>query len=304
MGKMFDALQKVEREKNQELKEASPKATPEDIVFDNKLVSFFEPSSMAAEQFRRLRTYIIKPGMENSPKTILVTSAMAGEGKTLIAINLAITIAIELHSHALLVDGDLRNPTLSRWFGFQEAKGLSNYLVGEAELPDLMVKTLVDKLSVLPGGALQVNPAELIGSNKMKSLIAELKKRYADRYIILDSSPLLATTEPSVLNEMADGILLVIKSGDTPRESIEQALKLLDKKKIIGVVLNNLEFKTEALIRRYFGTNRYYYNYHNYFKLDPKPGKLGKLMSLPRDIKMFFSKLRPGKKGDREGKET
>ena len=86
---------------------------------DNKLVSFFAPSSMAAEQFRRLRTYIIKPGMENSPKTILVTSAMAGEGKSLIAINLAIAIATELHSHALIVDCDLRNPSLSRWFGFQ-----------------------------------------------------------------------------------------------------------------------------------------------------------------------------------------
>jgi hypothetical protein len=103
---------------------------------------------------------------------------------------------------------------------------------------------------------------------------------------------------------MADGILLVIKSGYTPRESVEQALKLLDKKKIIGVVLNNLEFKTEALIRRYFGTNRYYYNYHNYFNLKPEPGKWGKFVSMIRDMKMFFSKLRPGKKGDPEGKET
>ena len=233
---------------------------------------------MAAEQFRRLRTYIIKPGMENSPKTILVTSAMAGEGKSLIAINLAITIATELHSHALIVDCDLRNPSLSRWFGFQEKKGLSDYLRGEAELPDLLVKTSVDKLSILPGGALQDNPVELIGSKKMKSLVADLKARYDDRYIILDSSPLLATTEPSVLNEMVDGILLVIKSGDTPRESIQQALKLLDKKKIIGVVLNNLEFKTEAMIRRYFGTNRYYYDYR-YSKLHPEPTGWGKLVS-------------------------
>ena len=278
MGRMFDALQKVEREKNRELKEESPKIAPEDLVLDNKLVSFFAPSSMAAEQFRRLRSYIIKPGMENSPKTILVTSAMAGEGKSLIAINLAIAIATELHSHALIVDCDLRNPTLSRWFGFREMKGLSDYLTGEAALPDLLVKTSVDKLSILPGGALQENPVELIGSNKMKSLVADLKARYADRYIILDSSPLLATTEPSVLNEMVDGILLVIKSGDTPRESIQQALKLLDKKKILGVVLNNMEFKTEAMIRRYFGTNRYYYDYH-YAKFNPEPGIWGKFRS-------------------------
>ncbi len=278
MGKMFDALQKVEREKNRVSKEDSPKAAPEDLVLDNKLVSFFEPSSMAAEQFRRLRTYIIKPGMENSPKTILVTSAMAGEGKSMIAINLAIIIAIELHSNALIVDCDLRNPSLSRWFGFQEKKGLSDYLLGEAELPDLLVKTSVDKLSILPGGTLQDNPVELIGSKRMKSLIADLKARYDDRYIILDSSPLLATTEPSVLNEMVDGILFVIKSGDTPRESIQQALKLLDKKKIIGVVLNNLEFKTNAMIRRYFGTHRYYYDYR-YSKSHPEPTGWGKWVS-------------------------
>jgi protein-tyrosine kinase len=297
MGRMYDALQKVEREKNQELKEDSPKAAPEDLILHNKLISFFDPSSMAAEQFRRLRSYIIKQGMENSPKTILVTSAMAGEGKSLIAINLAIAIATELHSHALLVDCDLRNPTLSRWFGFLEAKGLSNYLIGEAELSDLLVKTSVDKLSVLPGGALQDNPVELIGSNKMKSLVADLKARYADRYIILDSSPLLATTEPSVINNMVDGILLVIKAGETPRESIQQALKLLDKKKIIGAVLNNLEFKTEALIRRYFGTNRYYYDYH-YPKLHQEQGIWGKFVSAIRDMKIFFGKLRPKKKED------
>jgi exopolysaccharide/PEP-CTERM locus tyrosine autokinase len=295
---MFDALQKVEREKNRELKDDSPPITSEDVVLDNKLVSFFAPTSMAAEQFRRLRTYIIRPLMENSPKTILVTSAMAGEGKSLIAINLAIIIATELHSHALIVDCDLRNPTLSRWFGFHEVKGLSDYLTGEASLQDLLVKTSVDKLSILPGGAFQANPVELIGSNKMKSLVADLKARYADRYIILDSSPLLATTEPSVLNEMVDGILLVIKSGVTPRESIQQALKLLDKKKIIGAVLNNMEFKTEAMIRRYFGTNRYYYDYR-YFKSDLKPGIWGKFRSLATDAKMFLGKLRPRKKEDR-----
>ena len=262
MGKMFDALQKVEREKFAELKDDTPKATPEDIVLDDKLVAFFQPSSMVAEQFRRLRTYIIKPGLDNSPKTILVTSAVSGEGKSLIAINLAITIAIEFHSHALLVDCDLRNPSLSRWFGLQEAKGLPNYLLGEVELPDLLLKTSVDKLNILCGGSLQENPVELIGSNKMKSLIQDLKSRYNDRYIILDSSPLLATTEPSVLNEMVDGILLVIKAGETPRESVQQAMKLLEKGKIMGVVLNNLEFKTHALIRRYFGTHRYYYYDH------------------------------------------
>lgn len=290
MGKMYDALQKVEREKNRAPEKVSPKVAPEDLVLDNKLVSFFEPASMAAEQYRRLRTYVIRPGIENSPRTILVTSAMEGEGKSLTAINLAIIIAVELNSNALIVDCDLRNPSLSRWFGFQGKKGLSDYLLGEAELPDLLVKTSVDKLSILPGGSFQENPVELIGSNRMKSLIGDLKMRYDDRYIILDASPLLATTEPSVLNDMVDGILFVIKSGDTPRESIQQALKLVNKQKIIGVVLNKLEFKTKAMVRRYFGTHRYYYDYRH-SKLHPEPKGWGKLASL-------FRKSRPDKKED------
>jgi protein-tyrosine kinase len=280
MGRMFDALQKVEFEKNQEPAEDSPKASPEDVILDSKLVSFFEPSSMVAEQFRKLRTHIIKPGQNNFPKTILITSAMAGEGKSLVAINLAITIANEMNSNALVVDCDL-----------QEGKGLSNYLQGEAELPDLIVKTSVDKLSIIGGGKLPDNPVELVGSNKMKNLVAELKSRYDDRFILLDSSPLLATTEPNVLNDMVDGIIIVVRSGYTPRESVLQAMNLLDKKKILGIVLNDLEFKTEALVRRYFGTNRYYYDYR-YSKKHPEPSHWGKIAAMTKDAKALVGKLR------------
>jgi exopolysaccharide/PEP-CTERM locus tyrosine autokinase len=290
MGKMYDALQKMEREKYPEVKVASSEPTPDDIVLDDKLVSYFQPSSMVAEQFRRLRQYIIKPGIDDSPKALLVTSAMAGEGKSLIAINLAITIAIELHSHALLVDCDLRNPSLSRFFGLHEALGLSDYLQGNVELDGLFVKTSVDKLSVLCGGSLQDNPVELIGSNKMKSLIQDLRSRYNDRYIILDSSPLLATTEPSVLNEMVDGILYVVKAGETPRETVVQAMNLLRKEKIMGVVLNSVEFKTQALIRRYFGMHHYYYDYR-YSKTHPAPGMRGRLSLFTKDMKaMMFGR--------------
>jgi exopolysaccharide/PEP-CTERM locus tyrosine autokinase len=206
----------------------------------------------------------------------MVASAMSGEGKSLVAVNLASIIAAELHSHALLVDCDLRNPSLTRWFGLQEKKGLADYLIGEAEVQDLLIKTSIDKLSILSGGSIQENPVELVGSNKMKTLIQDLKSRYEDRYIIIDSSPILATTEPSVLNEIVDGIILVIKSGDTPRETIQQAVRLLNKNKILGVVLNNMQFKTKALFQRYFGTNHQYYDYR-YSKMHPELGFWGKL---------------------------
>jgi exopolysaccharide/PEP-CTERM locus tyrosine autokinase len=294
MGKMFDALQKVQQEKHVESEEKVQKSVPDDLVLDDKLVSFFAPSSMVTEQFRRMRT-LIKLGVASAPKTIMVTSAISGEGKSFVAANLASIIAVELHSHALLVDCDLRNPSITRLFGLQEKKGLSDYLTGKAEIQDLLIKTSIDKLSILSGGNIQDNPVELVGSNKMKTLIQDLKSRYDDRYIIIDSSPLLATTEPGVLNEMVDGIILVIKSGDTPRETIQQAIKLLNKNKILGVVLNNMQFKTEAMFQRYFGTNRQYYDYR-YAKMHPEPGFLGKLSLFINNIKVFFQKLWPSKK--------
>ncbi len=291
MGKMFDALQKLEREKILDDIDAVRPAPPTDQenVLDDKLVSFFAPSSLVTEQFRRLRTHILKPAPEGAPRTIMIASSMSGEGKSLIAINLAIIIAVELHSHALLIDCDLRNPSISRWFGLHEAKGLSDYLMGQADVPDLLIKTAVDKLSIMCGGTIQENPVELIGSDQMKNLLNDLKSRYNDRYIILDSSPLLATTEPSVLNDMADAILLVVKAGDTPRETVQQALKLVDKSKVMGIVLNNMEFKTKALIQRYFGTNHKYYDYR-YAKNNPPPGLWEKLSMIAKDIREMFGK--------------
>lgn len=297
---MFDALQKMERDKseNGHQEPESPAIDNNDAaVLDDKLVSFFAPSSLVTEQFRRLRTHIMKPGMTKTPKIIMVSSAMSGEGKSLIAINLAIIIAIELHSHALLIDCDLRNPSISRWFGMSEQKGLSNYLIGEAEIPELLIKTSVDKLSLMCGGTMQDNPVELVGSTKMKTLMQDLKSRYDDRFIILDSSPLLATTEPTVLNEMADAILLVIKAGETPRETVQQAIKLIDKNKIMGIILNNMEFKTKALIQRHFGTNHKYYDYR-YAKNHPEPTMWDKLGLVAKDMGMLLGKFIPGKKND------
>ena len=293
MGKMFDALQKVQREKNLGEEEIQ-KSDQNDLVLNDKVVSFFAPSSMVTEQFRRLRTLIIKPGAVNTPKIIMVASAMSGEGKSLVSVNLASIIAAELNSHALLMDCDLRNPSLTRWFGLDERKGLSDYLTGETEINDLIINTSIDKLAIISGGTIKENPVELISSDKMKNLIRDLKSKYENRYIIIDSSPILATTEPSVLNDIVDGIILVVKSGDTPRETVQQAVRLLNKNKILGVVLNNMQFKTKALIQRYFGTNHQYYDYR-YSKMHPEPGFWGKVSLLIDDTKKIFKKSKVSK---------
>jgi protein-tyrosine kinase len=238
-----------------------PPIRPKRTGSDLPLVSLFQPGSLGAEQFRKLRTHVLKLNVSDAPKTIMITSATAGEGKTFVAANLAAGIAHDLHFHALLVDCDLRHPSLSQWFGVQNGHGLSDYLVGRGQLSELLMKTEMEKLTILTGGSAQKKPAELIGSKRMEALIHELKLRYSDRYIILDATPLLATSEPEVLARLVDGILIVVRAGVTPRETVKQAIASLDPKKILGFVLNDVEFKSSGLSSRYFGSDGYYTQY-------------------------------------------
>lgn len=290
MSKIYKALEKAERERSTEFKEAQPSVwrpkerkierhriipkpkKAEAIVSEQQLVTLFQPKSLAAEQFRKLRTHLLKLKISEPPKTILVTSATSSEGKTLIAANLAAGIAIELNAHALMVDCDLRGPSLAKWFGLQNGKGLSDYLIGNREISDLLIKTGVEKLSLLSGGSIQDNPTELIGSKKMEALVHELKSRYNDRYIIFDSTPLLTTSEPEVLSKLVDGIIVVVRASLTPRETIKQALSSIENGKILGFVLNDIEFKSSGLSSRYFGSDGYYYKY-GYGNKKSKPQK-------------------------------
>jgi exopolysaccharide/PEP-CTERM locus tyrosine autokinase len=293
MGKLYKALEKVEKDRVPGTEPVlQPEIVPpaEDVKpdydrrpymemprevrlpsMDEKLVAYREPGSIAAEQFRKLRTQLLGMRLPTPPKTIMVTSATDTEGKTLVSTNLATVLAHDLSSYALLVDADLRNPSLSRWFALQTGRGLSDYLTAGAGIQELLVKTNVDKLTILPSGSFQTNPVELIGSKKMESLVREMRERYNDRYIIFDSSPLLATTEPSVLTRLVDGIILVVRAGVTPRETVLQALATVEKEKVLGIVLNDLEFESGSLTSRYFGSSDYYYRYRNKDKEHEKP---------------------------------
>ncbi len=278
MSKIYKALEKAEKERervsypssSQEIREESKREPQEfmpdvsmiePLVSDQGLVSLSQPGSLAAEQFRKLRTYLFRDKGSEFPKTIMVTSATNAEGKTFVSANLAVGIVQDFHTHALMVDCDMRSPQLSQWFGLNGDRGLSDYLRGDGKLSDYLKKTGVEKLSILSGGGVRDNPTELIASKKMEALIDELKTRYSDRYIIFDSTPLLATTEPEVLAKLVDGIIIVIRAGVTPRETVKQAIASLEKEKIIGFILNGLEFKTSGLSSRYFGSDGYYYKY-------------------------------------------
>lgn len=277
MSKIYKALERAEEERRarQELSPisvmvdrtvagesiATAPVPMGDISAGKPLVSLVQPGSLVAEQFRKLRTYLLRLNATEQLKTILVTSAAKGEGKSFVSANLAIGISNDLHTHALLVDCDLRSPALSRWFGVTKGKGLSDYLNQEAELPEIIVETGVDKLSLIPAGKVENRPGDFMGGNRMRALVQELKSRYADRITIFDSTPLLATTEPEILAKVADGILFVIGAGVTKREPVVRALNSLEKEKIVGVVLNGLTLKSSAMHSRYFGSDGYYYKY-------------------------------------------
>jgi protein-tyrosine kinase len=295
MSKIYEALEKAERDRDRdrdrekEFKNDVPlirelrevKAEEQEIRIEPKeltpyltkhpLISYFQPESLAAEQIRKLRAYLQRVKGPDSPKSIMVTSAGASEGKTFVAANLAAGIANDLHAHALLVDCDLRNSSLTDWFNLPKNRGLSDYLDGNgAAFSDFIIGTGLEKLSVFPAGSVKENPTELIGSKKMEGLVQELKLQQDNRYIILDATPVLATTEPEVLSKLADAIIFVVRAGVTPRENIQQAIRALDAGKIIGVVLNDLVFKSPGLHSRYFGSNGYYYKY-GYGKSKDRP---------------------------------
>jgi exopolysaccharide/PEP-CTERM locus tyrosine autokinase len=208
-----------------------------DTLRDNRLVAFFDDSPIA-EQYKILRTQILcKTGKERL-YTLLVTSAGDSEGKSLTAANLAISIAKEVEHTVLLVDADMKKPSLHRLFGIEPAVGLSEYLLGNASLSDLFVNPGIDKLIMLLGRHKATNSAEIIGSPAMKNLIHEIKHRYQDRYIIFDAPPVIGSADTLILSQYVDGVILVAAYDETPKAQIEKALELLEATNLLGTVIN------------------------------------------------------------------
>jgi exopolysaccharide/PEP-CTERM locus tyrosine autokinase len=216
---------------------------------DPMLVSMTAPHSHEAEQFKILRTNILFPLAGAAPRSILVTSSVPGEGKTFAAANLAISIAININRHVLLIDADMRLPQLHKRFGFGPGPGLSNYLAEGSLLPSLLLKTKVDKLTLLPAGPPPENPAELIGAERMSSLLAEVTNRYPDRIVVIDAPPPALAAETSVLARQVDGILIVVRYGSTRREDLADLVAQVGQKKILGSVVNYIE----TAASRYYG---------------------------------------------------
>jgi exopolysaccharide/PEP-CTERM locus tyrosine autokinase len=196
------------------------------------------------------------------PRTIMVTSSAPQEGKSFVSVNLAVAMARGLDQHSLLVDCDLRYPSLAGLLGLGGVckRGLTEYLQEECDLPELISKTVVEKLSLLPCGSIPANPAELLVSSRMINLVEELSGRYSDRFIIFDSPPFQVASEAVVLSQKVDGVVLVVGSGKSDRRKIKEMIDNIGQDKIIGVVFNG--YKESSLKKRMFdpygGYGKYY----------------------------------------------
>lgn len=230
------------------------------ISADNPLlVSVTDPASPISEEYRKLKSMVVNLTKQDGfCNTIMVTSALAGEGKSLTSINLALALAQEYDHTVLLVDADLRRPSIHRYLGIDPPKGLADYLLGDIELSELLINTGIGKLMILPAGRIVNNPVELFTSQKMSSLLAELKNRYPDRYVIVDTPPLLPFAESRHLSHLVDALLFVVKEGLASQASIAEALEALRGKKLLGIVFN------EAHIDQFDDRYAHYSNYGSY----------------------------------------
>jgi exopolysaccharide/PEP-CTERM locus tyrosine autokinase len=196
------------------------------------------PDSFEAESFKLLRAQILFAKDRERPRTIMVTSAMPGDGKTFVAANLAASIAMGIDDYVLLVDCDLRRANLHQMFGLSNRKGLHEYLNKEKELPELLIKTSIKKLSFLPAGSTPRNPSELLASSDMKAFLEEVRDRYDDRYIILDTPPSQILAESNIISNFVDGVVFVVRENVTPSDMVQKAVSSFSKDKLLGIVVN------------------------------------------------------------------
>lgn len=267
MSRIEEALEKANKLRGVHNSEATAEKTasaPVDDVFkteppisvDNPyLVTVTEPDSPVAEEYRKLKSMVVnitKRG--NFQNTLMVTSTIGGEGKSLTALNLAITLSQEYDHTVLLVDADLRQPSIHRYLGMDPQKGLSDCLSNGKDIGSVLVKTGIGKLVVLPSGSRVSNPVELLSSNKMKELVKELKHRYADRYIIIDTPPVLPFAEAHAIGSVVDGVIFVVKERHASLNNIKDALGMFKHANILGVVYNDVDIERVD--------NYYQYYYH------------------------------------------
>jgi len=283
MSRVFQALEKAEEEKKRKGKEDLPLKSFEEkavikkdaatLKFPEEKIQKLEelglppreetpilivpPNSFAGEEFRKLKAQIFQR-LPNPPHSILITSTTPGEGKTMVSVNLAMAISKEIHRKAILVDADLRKPSIHLEKS-QTSKGLSNYLSDGTPLSEILINSEMENLQIILAGASTKKSSELIGSKRMQEFLKCLRESGDNTYVIFDSPPIISTTEPIQLSKMVDGIIFVVMADRTPKGTVQRALKSIDHQKIIGIVFNQMDLNPSSYYSKYY--YRYYRKY-------------------------------------------
>lgn len=260
MGKITDALKKVTDERLQRIQK-KPEVQyvvkkVENTTIEPHIVSFHDPSSPIGEQYKIIRTNIQSLQATKDSKTFVITSSINGEGKTVTAINLVIMMAQDLNSkNILLIDADMRKGRVAQYLGLNKSPGLSEILKGEIEPDSTFVSPNIDNLTIIPAGKVPKNPAELLGSKKMRVLLESLRARFD--YVFIDSPPVMPLTDPCILGAMADGVIMVAQAGRTQRDMIKHAEQRLAQAhaNMLGYIVTNVEYHLPNYLYRY--VNKY-----------------------------------------------
>ena len=234
------------------MNQLAPKDKKKKLDSKRKLIAKLNPQSPISEQYRTIRTNIHFSAVDQEIRSIMVTSSAPGEGKSTTAANLAVVFA-QQGKRVLLVDSDLRKPTVHYTFNLPNTFGLTNVLTKRMELHEAVIETDEENLYVLSSGPIPPNPAELLGSKSM----TELFERFYQDFdvIIMDTPPILAVTDAQILSNSCDGTILVISSGKTETEQALKAKELLSSSScnLLGVVLNNKKMKKNSQYYYYYG---------------------------------------------------
>ena len=260
MGKITKVLQKAASERLDRLDKIARIQEHEQVVVrkmkdskvDARLITYFDPKSVVSEQYKTLTTNLLNYNKGRPPHTIAITSSVHSEGKTVTALNLAITMAQSTQkSKILLLDADMRKGQLTRYLGTGFHNGLSEYLSGKANLNDIIFNIDIDHLSFISCGAVPSNPAELLGSSKMKELISKLRSEF--EFILVDTPPVIPVTDPVIVGTQVEGVIMVVQAGRTQRGIVKRAMELLDQAhtNLIGHVLTGIEYFVPQYIYRY-----------------------------------------------------
>jgi capsular exopolysaccharide synthesis family protein len=223
-----------------------------DSKVDARLIPYFESKSLVSEQYKSLVTNLLSLNKGKPPRVIVITSSIASEGKTITALNLAITLSHAIKKPKIvLIDADMRKGKVSRYLGVDSSNGLSDYLTGKARLEDVIYNIDIEHLSFISSGPVASHPADLLASSRMKDLLRELRAQFD--YILIDTPPVIPVTDAAIIGAQADGVLMVIKAGETQRGIVRRTDELLNQAqaKVVGHVLTGIEYFVPNYIYRY-----------------------------------------------------